>query len=215
MGMIAYEVSPHRSGPMSYLTLSQVLTGRMPYLGCDDAAALLNIRGGKIPERPPEAIADPVWRLLEKCWSTVPSERPPASLVYNFFSELRSIRGKSKLQDHFGQSNSQTRGTSTGPSSIGVSHDPPNAPRRLLSDEPHASSSNSSNANGGYPLSITQGGVAERRTGGAAEVTRLVISSSSSDHTSTVGARALGSTAGGGRRHRTSLVASPHGQCIT
>ena len=70
----------------------------MPYSGCDDVTALSNIQAGIIPERPSEGIADPVWRLLEKCWSTVPSERPLAAQVYDVLSELRSIPGRLKLQ---------------------------------------------------------------------------------------------------------------------
>ena len=70
----------------------------MPYFGRDDLTALSKIQAGRIPEQPSEGIVGPVWQLLEKCWSTVPLERPSAAQVYDVFSELRSIPGKLKLQ---------------------------------------------------------------------------------------------------------------------
>ena len=70
----------------------------MPYFGQDDATALSNIRAGRKLEQPSEGISDPVWWLLERCWRTVPSQRPSAAEVYDVFSELRSIPEKLKLQ---------------------------------------------------------------------------------------------------------------------
>jgi len=97
--MIAYEASSHHPGSISNLTLLQVLTGSIPYSGCDDAAALSNIRAGNIPERPSEGIPDPIWQLLEECWSMDPQKRPPAADFYTALSEFRSVRpGKLKFE---------------------------------------------------------------------------------------------------------------------
>jgi len=68
------------------------LTGSIPYSECSDVAALANIRAGTTPERPSDGIPDPVWRLLEKCWSIDPAERPSATRVYNTLSNFRSVR---------------------------------------------------------------------------------------------------------------------------
>jgi len=65
---------------------------------CDNSTALSTIQAGGIPGRPLRGIVDPVWRLLEKCWNTVPSERPSAAQIYYLFSELRSVPGKLTLQ---------------------------------------------------------------------------------------------------------------------
>ena len=95
MGMIVYEASTHRPagglGSMSNLTFFQVLTGSVPYSECDDVVTLSNIRAGKIPQRPSKGIPDPLWQLLEKCWSMNPLKRPSATQVYNALSESRSV----------------------------------------------------------------------------------------------------------------------------
>ena len=60
----------------------------MPHSGCDDDVALCNNRAGKTPERPSKGIPDPVWQLLQKCWSMKPPERPSATQVYNTLSKF-------------------------------------------------------------------------------------------------------------------------------
>jgi len=69
----------------------------MPYSECDDLGASLNIRAGKMPERPFRGITDPVWQLLEECWSKDPWKRPPTTQLYDILSKFRSIPGKLKL----------------------------------------------------------------------------------------------------------------------
>ena len=64
----------------------------MPYSGCDDIVTLLTIRAGKRPQRPSHGIPDPVWQLLEECWSRDPQERPSVTQVYNILSKFRSVR---------------------------------------------------------------------------------------------------------------------------
>ena len=97
--MIAYEASSHYPGSISNLILLQVLTGSIPYSGCDDAAALSNIRAGDIPERPSNGIPDPIWQLLEKCWSIDPQKRPSVYEFYGALSGFRSVRpGKLKFE---------------------------------------------------------------------------------------------------------------------
>jgi len=81
------------------------LTGSVPYFGWDGVAVLSKIQAGKTPPRPSEGIPDPVWQLLEKCWSRNSQERPSATKIYNTFSKISSVRnaveelpGKLKLQ---------------------------------------------------------------------------------------------------------------------
>jgi len=92
--MIIYEASSRclgGPGSMQNLILFQVLTGKIPHSGCDNAIALSNIRAGKTPERPSGGIPDPVWQLLEKCWSMKHLERPSATQIYNALSRFRSV----------------------------------------------------------------------------------------------------------------------------
>ena len=101
LGMITYEASSHLPWSISNLTLLQVLTGSVPYSGCDDDTALSNIKAGKTPERPSEGIPDPIWQLLEECWSKDPTKRPSAAEFYGALSGFRSIhpgRLKFKVQ---------------------------------------------------------------------------------------------------------------------
>ena len=63
----------------------------MPFSGCDDNVALSNIRDGKTPERPSGVIPDPVWQLLQKCWSMKRTKRPSATQVYDALSNFRSV----------------------------------------------------------------------------------------------------------------------------
>ena len=96
MGMIVYEASSnlpdHPPRSTRNLALFQVLTGSIPYSGCDDAVALSKIRAGKQPQRPSEGIPDAVWQFLERCWSMDPRKRPSATQVYNALSKSRSVR---------------------------------------------------------------------------------------------------------------------------
>ena len=102
------------------------------------------------------------------------------------------------------RSNSQTHKISTGPSSIGVSHDSGGSSRKPLPDLPH-SLSNSRKAGGGCLFSAVHGMhtvltlyvcseeivfKTVRRIDEMAEVAYLVISSFSTHHTSASGARA-------------------------
>jgi len=92
MGMIIYEASSNSPARNQCQTLFQVLTGGVPYSECDDIVALSQIRAGKMPERPSGGITDPVWQLLEECWSKDPRERPSTIQVYNTLSIFRAIK---------------------------------------------------------------------------------------------------------------------------
>jgi len=72
------------------ILISQVLTGNIPYSGCDDAAAISNIQARKSPKRPSEGIYDPVWLFLRECWSMEGRKRPTAAKVYDSFSKFRA-----------------------------------------------------------------------------------------------------------------------------
>ena len=71
--------------------ISQVLTGSIPYSGCNDAVAMSKIRAGKKPKRPSEGIYDPVWQFLKECWSIDGRKRPSAAKVYSSFLKFRAI----------------------------------------------------------------------------------------------------------------------------
>jgi len=46
------------------------------------------VQATEIPERPLDIIDNPIWELLQKCWSRIPKERPRTLEIYNTFSNL-------------------------------------------------------------------------------------------------------------------------------
>jgi len=63
----------------------------VPYSGCNDIVTLLKIKTGEIPHRPPNDISDPVWGLLERCWSRDFTKRPSTVQVYDAFLRFRNL----------------------------------------------------------------------------------------------------------------------------
>ena len=53
---------------------------------CNDMIAQSKVAAGEIPERGFGRIADPLWGVLERCWSKFPAERPPLVELYNGLS---------------------------------------------------------------------------------------------------------------------------------
>ena len=95
MGMVVYEASS-RCHILSNLRVRshvnlQVLTGDAPYSKHTRRAALSRMRAGKIHQRPSHGIDDPVWGLLEKCWSEAPAKRPSATEVFDTLSQFHSL----------------------------------------------------------------------------------------------------------------------------
>lgn len=59
-----------------------------PYYNWSDSSILPRVQAGETPHRPPGGIDDPVWELLQKCWSLDPAKRPPTVEIYNTLSNL-------------------------------------------------------------------------------------------------------------------------------
>jgi len=96
MGMVAYKASLHRQlspGPRIKSHVgTQVLTGNKPRSGWNALNTLSRMVAGEIPERPSSGmIPDPVWKLLEECWSRNPAKRPSTAQVFKGFSNLRTL----------------------------------------------------------------------------------------------------------------------------
>ncbi|KAG8717982.1 hypothetical protein FRC09_013340 [Ceratobasidium sp. 395] len=63
----------------------EILTGKVPYHDVDEPAVIMQVMISKrIPRRPEDQLptgtvyGDRLWKLLVKCWSYVPEERPTA-----------------------------------------------------------------------------------------------------------------------------------------
>jgi hypothetical protein len=58
----------------------EVFTGKVPFGGMKNEAAVISIANGKRPEKPPAAeelgLTADMWRFIEKCWNQNPSKRP-------------------------------------------------------------------------------------------------------------------------------------------
>ena len=56
----------------------------------DGVVPLSDIRAGKTPQQPSDGTVDPIWRLLEECWSRHHWRRPSATRVYDTLSKFRT-----------------------------------------------------------------------------------------------------------------------------
>ena len=67
------------------MVIFEVLSGRVPFQGCDGRTVMKKVVNGERPERPqgPEVIwfTDDVWEMLERCWSPNPKLRPTVGIV--------------------------------------------------------------------------------------------------------------------------------------
>ena len=85
----------------------QILTGVMPHYELHEPNSAPAMMVGELPIRPHGLIDDPVWELLEKCWSRTPRDRPQINKVHDALSGLRfhpkvvhANRGQSALSLH-------------------------------------------------------------------------------------------------------------------
>ena len=82
----------HNSQMFNSASISQVLTGNRPFDKDDDSAVFSMLQTlGERPQRPSDGSADPIWKVLEKCWHENPFRRPEAAWVYDAFSILHSL----------------------------------------------------------------------------------------------------------------------------
>lgn len=74
----------------------------MPHYELHEPNSAQAVVVGELPIRPRGLIDDPVWRLLGKCWSRTPRDRPQINRVHDVLSGLcfRARRGQSALSLH-------------------------------------------------------------------------------------------------------------------
>ena len=62
------------------MVILEVLTGKAPFVGCNNMVVMRKKIEGEYPDRPqgPEAVwfTDGLWGMLEQCWSSEPKLRP-------------------------------------------------------------------------------------------------------------------------------------------
>ena len=64
------------------MVILEVLSGRIPFHGDRDSAAIRKVVEGERPKRPEEAwFTDEVWGVLEHCWISQPQDRPGLEVV--------------------------------------------------------------------------------------------------------------------------------------
>ena len=83
LGMLIYEV---RLLIEDFLversTVSQVLSGKIPFYNVHHRAVSLKVFRGERPPRPSSTpIPDHAWEILQACWSKEPTQRPTAERV--------------------------------------------------------------------------------------------------------------------------------------
>ena len=94
-------MTPHVQNFGQFRSLSfrviQVFTGELPFPGLSESEVEESVLQGKRPTRPIHpAVIDPVWELMQRCWSEDPKARPTAEVV---LQDLKSIIDRnSKLQ---------------------------------------------------------------------------------------------------------------------
>ena len=64
--------------------LGQTFTGESPF-STDIHTATLDILNGKRPERPTTLDNEELWKIMKRCWSEGPGERPTAFQLLEFF----------------------------------------------------------------------------------------------------------------------------------
>jgi hypothetical protein len=78
-------------GIVQFTHSRQVLTGRPPFFEMTEIAATYTMLNGTRPSRPNHhEVSDRIWRMIERCWHTVPSRRVSAGEVVELLeAELR------------------------------------------------------------------------------------------------------------------------------
>ncbi|TFK32959.1 kinase-like domain-containing protein [Crucibulum laeve] len=70
----------------------EVVTGKPPFYNCMDIQAVLLIASGSKPLRyhyvPCAELGDPLWALLERCWSIIPLNRPTMDEVCRLLQDV-------------------------------------------------------------------------------------------------------------------------------
>lgn len=70
------------------MVMLEVLSGRTPFLGDRDLAAMLKATSGEPPKRPEQVwFTDDVWGMLKSCWSPKPRNRPSLEAVRQSLEE--------------------------------------------------------------------------------------------------------------------------------
>jgi hypothetical protein len=68
------------------MVIYEVLSGQTPFAPCKGAIVIQKVLGGERPERPQgsdgKLFTDDVWRIVQLCWKSHPSERTSAKDVY-------------------------------------------------------------------------------------------------------------------------------------
>jgi hypothetical protein len=71
------------------MVIYEVLSGRAPFYRCDVYAVVAKVGGGERPERPEgECFTNGVWRILERCWTPNPDDRPRVEDVHQFLEDM-------------------------------------------------------------------------------------------------------------------------------
>ncbi|CAE6461658.1 unnamed protein product [Rhizoctonia solani] len=75
------------------MTFAEIYTGERPYNSMNLFQAMQRVINGTLrPSRPIRLPIDTagnrLWELMTSCWAGDPSDRPPASEVYNLLSTL-------------------------------------------------------------------------------------------------------------------------------
>ncbi|KAG8941835.1 hypothetical protein FRC04_004077 [Tulasnella sp. 424] len=72
----------------------KVLTGKVPFASVPQGRLVIEVAKGKKPNRReyqfnlPQAIADEVWKLMNKCWALTPTERPSMAVVIEQLNQI-------------------------------------------------------------------------------------------------------------------------------
>jgi len=96
------------------MTAYEILTGNKPYTGINNAGQLTTtITSDLRPHRPGDAVAtkwllDPIWNIMESCWTPKPKSRPSIDAVHKVFlrsaMEVDGSTTKDKSSPHGGKS---------------------------------------------------------------------------------------------------------------
>lgn len=70
------------------MVILEVLSGRVPFAGCQDAFIVQMVLQGQRPLRPEEVRSTDLWETLQRCWSFHREERPTAEVVLDCLERI-------------------------------------------------------------------------------------------------------------------------------
>ena len=77
------------------MVIWEVLSGQVPFSRCDVFAVVAKVSRGERPGRPQGTegkwFTDDIWRMLERCWTSKPDDRPRIRDVFRCLEEVSRL----------------------------------------------------------------------------------------------------------------------------